>query len=640
MLKLPANLIALDTETTGLNPWPTERRRAAELGPDTPFAISTCNLKMETNFLRGKVDPFTRRVSWSEKVLAPVKELCEDPYQEIAFHNAPFDIGMLKRIGVRVRAKVWDTLIMAHTCDPSLQAFNLKFLGEKLLEISKEDESDLVEDVRARRRLAAKLGWKVATKETHHKDPLRADYWIAHPPLLEKYARQDAARTMMLTILFADLLNENASEGGKLLEIYENEMRLMPVMRRMRRYGMTYLPENAKGLQEFYADFADNQGSTIKLLGYPELNCRSHKQLKQVFIEKKGYSTTTITGNGDYKIDAEQLMVWARGSAYGTDSEGDAEDGDRLARAIIELKTAQKALEFLESWDYFRGVRADGSSVLRPFYRQVGPVTGRMSCSDPNLQQVPMARSGRRYSYAEFRQREAFGPRPGHVWYLPDYSQVEVWLLAFQAQEPSMTEALLNGFDLHMATATRAWGKRRDFEEKKKAWRVRAKMITFAKLYGGGLDKIQLLLRCSKADAASFISDFEAQLPEMQRFVKRLINKVRREGKLVNLFGREYPIDPNFAYKAVNYLIQGSAADLIKRAMIRIDKIHPQVRFMGQLHDELFIELPKKLHCKSLMREIQSAAQEDSALCGIPKPLPIGFKVTWTNWSETKEVEP
>lgn len=201
-----------------------------------------------------------------------------------------------------------------------------------------------------------------------------------------------------------------------------------------------------------------------------------------------------------------------------------------------------------------------------------------------------------------------------------------------------MTKALLSGFDFHLATATRAWGKRSDFESKKKAWRTRAKMIMFCKLYGGGIDKVALLLRCSREEAAKFVDDWDRMLPGVAQFMKRLINRVRREGKLINLFGREYPIDPEFAYRAVNYLIQGSAADLIKRAMIRIDRIHPKVRMMGQLHDELFIELPKRLHSLQLMRDIKTAAQADSKHCGIPKPLPIGFKIAKANWHETEEV--
>jgi DNA polymerase-1 len=164
-------------------------------------------------------------------------------------------------------------------------------------------------------------------------------------------------------------------------------------------------------------------------------------------------------------------------------------------------------------------------------------------------------------------------------------------------------------------------------------------MILFSKFYGGGLDKIAFLIRCDRKQAAEFVNDFDNRLPGVNRYIKRLSNKVRREGLLINLFGREYPIEPNFAYRGVNYMIQGSAAEVIKRAMIRIADIHPKLRMMGQLHDELFLELPERLHSKSLMREIQSAAQADSSKCGIPVPLPIGFKMTKTNWSEAKEVE-
>lgn len=642
MIKIPKHAVAIDTECTGLNPYLTRLRKQQRLESDTPFAISVCHTNLKTDFFRGHVDPKTRNVGWdrNDPNFVAIKDLCEDPSSVIVFHNAPFDISMLRRIDIQVRAKiVHDTLVMAHIANPTELVFGLKYLGARYLQISTEDEENLLIDVRQARRIAKSKGWKIAIPETHGRKPAAADMWLAKPELLERYSRQDVVRTMQLFLMYRDILNENELGGGRLNEIYKTEMKLMRVLLRMRRYGMTYLPRNAKKLKTFYSGYMNDQNKIMAKLGHPDLNCQSHKQLKEIFIVGKEYSTSAITHAGDHKIDAEQLMYWARGSSQGADVDGDGEDGDRLARAILEWKAGKKVTEYLEAYDYFQCDRIDGSAVLHPFYRQAGPVTGRMSCSDPNLQQVASAETSRRHSQIRARQRECFGPRPGHIWYMPDYSQIEVWIFAFQSGDSVMCEALLGGHDFHLSTAKAAWGDRKDFEQYKKWWRQRAKMILFAKFYGGGIDKIAFLIRCMRSEASQFVQDFDQRLPGIPRYMKRLTNKVRREGILVNLFGREYPINPDLAYRAVNYMIQGTAAEVMKRAMIRIDKIHKNLRLMGTLHDEVFLELPNRLHSKSLMIEIQSAAQEDSANCGLPVPFPIGFKMTKTNWSEAEEVE-
>jgi len=248
---------------------------------------------------------------------------------------------------------------------------------------------------------------------------------------------------------------------------------------------------------------------------------------------------------------------------------------------------------------------------------------------------------------------------------MPDYSQIEVWIFAFAAQEPSMMKALLDGADFHLSTAYAAWGDRPDFcscgareeyehwwEDKKlhqkfcllNWWRQRAKMILFSKLFGGGLGKIAELIRCPESQAREFVRDFETRLPGVRRYMDDLVTQVRKDGILVNLFGREYPIEPDRAYKAVNYMVQGSAAEVMKRAIVRVDRhlrlYYPGSCVVGTVHDELIAEIKRKHHSKQLMREIIELMQIDSHhVPNLPVPLPVGMKWTHSNWHMAQEID-
>jgi DNA polymerase-1 len=165
----------------------------------------------------------------------------------------------------------------------------------------------------------------------------------------------------------------------------------------------------------------------------------------------------------------------------------------------------------------------------------------------------------------------------------------------------------------------------------------------FCKLYGGGTKKVAYLTDTTVSEAQEFVDDFNEKLPGVNRFMNQMVNRAQREGRIENAFGRYYYIDKNFAYKAVNYLVQGSSADILKRAMIRIDRLF-QERWQGcqlllTLHDELVMEVPLKYHSKRLMREIITEMQTDSSLVKVPVPLPVGMKIAPKRWSETIEID-
>jgi DNA polymerase I-like protein with 3'-5' exonuclease and polymerase domains len=432
------------------------------------------------------------------------------------------------------------------------------------------------------------------------------------------------------------------------------------------------------------------------------MNFNSNKQLAQKFYVERGYDPTfTETfnekeGRFNYKIGKDQLAMWG-----GVDDDGEYKDP--LAKAILEYRAAKQSITaflniYAKFWYPESGVTAfkktrqfkkaenafiarlkadlatavddgeitladreeivahytrqwaSGVWVLHPNYNQTGAVTGRMTCSDPNLQQVASATTGLRKADIPSRPRECFGPRPKCLWYLPDYSQVEVWAFAFLSGEPKMQEQLLAGHDFHSAVSKISFGAKADYAERAKYYRKLAKLIMFGKLYGGGVGtpdkpgRMTKLLQMPFDEAKAFIDSWEKDFAEAKAFMKSMSREAERNGEAWNVFGRRYKLEREWAYKVVNYLIQGACADLLKVATARLDWMlterydHPLLGLLNTIHDELMIEVPYDLHSNRLMREIMWVMQMDSPLFGMPVPLPVGMKIATKRWSHTKGI--
>jgi DNA polymerase-1 len=668
MLALPDKTLIFDTETTGLYPHGMESRRRQGIAPDRPFMFQIGNLDGEVLSFRGDVNPKTREVTYNKckSELKWLKAQVRNAAVRVVMHEALFEQRMTTQsdLGFSWDCQIDDTKIMARIANSDEISYQLKVLAQKYCGMDREDEKALKKALTRARAMAKRREWTIATKETHGKGSKFADYWLPElAEIAETYGELDVVRTCLLYMMYVKVFRKNKKKGGRLLTVYDWERRVLRTCHRMETYGMTYLHKSGRDLTKFYRGYMAEHRVKIDALGYESLNLQSSKQMKEVFIEQLGYTTQHLTKKNAPKIDAEQLMAWARGSSAGADVDGDGPDGCRLSRSVLEWKAGKKVIEYLDSYEFFRSVRPDGSSVLHPAWDPGGARTGRFSCHDPNLQQIASAETSRRHSHIRARQREAFGPRPGYLWYMPDYSQIEVWAFAFVAKEKKMMDALLSGQDFHLSTAAAAWGHRKDFctcgvdrhwkeklprELHKKSclikwWRQRAKMILFSRLYGGGKKKIAFLIRCTLDEATEFIEDFNNNLPGVKEYMDDLVQEVRETGILVNLFGREYEIERDRAYKAVNYMIQGSCAEILKRALVRIDNYleeeRPESRLIGTVHDEIITEIAMHDHSVALMKKIISLMQHDSKVIpNLPVPLPVGLKMTSSHWSAAKEV--
>lgn len=626
MLNLKDKFLAFDSETTGLSPYGDFKQWGFH--PARPFAWSFSNSEFETDYYRTEVDPMNREISWDSTNTILMKYL-ENPSTIKIGHNVGFDVRMARAIGIEVRGEIHDTLIMAHVITGgSLFSYGLKELCIQIADFPDTDEKDLKEATRKARAAGKKLGWALATKEHHGKEPIKADYWMAPEELCKTYAVQDAQRTMMLFQAWYPKIMANPN----LKRVYEREMALARVVMKMENRGTRVFSEDLVRLRKFYEDYRNKQLKIAEVNGGKGLNFRSPTQMRKKFIDEKGYEGIYFTKKGNPQINGDTLKFWQE------------QKGDKLAGAILESKGASHMISgFLDPYERFKVKENDKTWVLHPNYRQCGPVTGRFSCGDPNLMQVASPTTGRRRTEVTLRPREAFGPRDGYIWYLPDYSQIEVWVFSFLAKEAAMCEALLQGRDFHGAVAEKVWGKLPTFQSDHSYFRKRAKLLMFCKLYGGGTNKVAYLTDSTPEEAAKFVHEFDTQLPGISMFMKRMINRAEREGKIINPLGRTYYIDSNFSYKAVNYLVQGTSADILKNAMIRINNLFEtkwkDCHILLTLHDELVMEIPLKYHSKRLMRDIITEMQRDSAEVGIPVPLPVGMKIAKRRWADTTEIE-
>lgn len=695
--------ISFDTETTGLDPWGTmgvDRKH----WPARPFFVSICDPDGQTYWERWNVDARTRRVI-AEPSDALVALLEDKSIAKVAF-NAPIDVRGLRLSGLNLRGRVIDVLLMAHVLDPDAFDKRLKPLCKKWLDITIDDEEAVLKSTQkgraavrlARMRLAR--GKPIASdtdlaayaiyeapqseydeKKKTDNDSAKADMWLADPQLLETYGVKDAERTAMLYLACKDALDRGvAGEAG--WANYEMEQELQPVVMRMEEKGIAAEKEKVAEIVEFYHELVKDHDAAIEAEVGDEFNTRSWKCMQREFFRNRKYRPLAYSvkkkRTEEGRIQKEVQCQWCKGRGcetcqqtgkspicdgeflahIGIDHSGDEPaPKDKLAWHILHQRACQTMLGYICAYDRYL-VREGDHWILHPNFKQAGPVTNRFAAEKPNLQNVADDDSGKKKVDVPYRSREPFIPRKGRVLYLPDYSQIEIWVLYLRSKDENLGKILLSGGDTHGKVAAQCVPGAFDLEQalkdkdvdpaeltpgrlaNLKAYtknRKKAKNTQFCKVYGGGAGKIAKTAGCTFAEAEEFSARYESSFPGIAQFMRDNISFARKHGYIENAFGRRYPIESSRAYVATNYDIQGSAADLIKRAMIRVHKLQCE-KYDGKMdllltiHDELAIEADLSIHKETTMRDIATAMQADYTVLGCPVPFPVGMKVATERW--------
>lgn len=561
-----AEAIAFDTETTGTDPLRV-----------TLVGISLCcdgeigyYIPVGHAGLLGLPDGEQQPL---DAVIAALRPALTDPAIPKFAHHADYDLLVMQQHGIDVAPITFDTMLAEWVRDPLSNHLKLKRLAALELNVRMTEIQDLIGTGKAQITM----------------DQVPVDR--AAP-----YAAADAVATYQLVAPLRAKLAHADGEGqpdplwGVVLppplHLFETiEMPLVPVLAQMERTGILldvpYLNEYSRVLADqlraLQTEIYDLAG------GYGAFNINSPKQLNDVLFGKLGLSAEGV-----------------RKTTHGFSTAADVLDDLRGQHPIIDRILEYRELTKLQG-TYVEAL----PRMLHPVtgrvhtsFNQTGASTGRLSSSNPNLQNIPIRTDAGR------AVRRAFIAPPGWQLISVDYSQVELRIMAHVSQEPTLLEAFQNGQDIHAATASVIYGV--PLDQVTKAQRIFAKRVNFGLLYGMGAFRLARDSALTLPEADSFIKTYFERLPGVKRYMDRTKQIARDYKYLSTLFGRRRSF-PGLEHanhntrtaaerEAINMPIQGTAADIIKRAMIdlhaELARSGLEARLLLQVHDELVLEAP------------------------------------------------
>jgi DNA polymerase-1 len=578
--------VALDTETDGFD-CVTAKLVGISLATECNKA---CYIPLE----HGGHDLLSERPEQipAAEALARLKPLLEDPAILKIGHNFKFDWIVFDRRGICV-APVDDSLVMSFDLDAGgLNSHGMDDLAKKHL----DHECIAYKDVCGTGQKQIKFNQVPLDRAT-------------------EYAAEDADVTLRLWTRFkARLPHERVSR------VYERVDRpLVPVVARMEREGVKVDREELNKLsQEFTLQIAELEE---RICG--EAGCRftigSPQQLGEVLFTQMGLKGGRKGKSGTWSTDVNELERLSR-------------EGVPIAALVLEWRQLSKLKSTYTDALQQQINRETGR--VHTSYSLSGAQTGRLSSTDPNLQNIPIRTEiGRRI-------RDAFIAEPGHVILSADYSQIELRLAAHMADVPQLKQAFAEGADIHAMTAQELFG------EVNRDTRASAKTINFAILYGISRWGLAGRLAITADEAQAMIDRYFERFPGIQSYIAETLSKVRETGFTTTLFGRKTHF-PSIRAKnqgerqgaeraAINAPIQGTSADIIKRAMVRMRPALEReglgaVRMLMQVHDELVFEVPEGAvdEASAVIRRVMETAAEPAVTLDVPLGVEIGTGPNW-----------
>ena len=581
-----SGLVVLDTETTSLDYF------AAEL-----VGISFAVKPDEAVYLPfGHQDgPNLDRAA----VLALLKPVLEDSAIRKVGHNLKFDMLILKNQGIEVGGCYFDTMLAAYLLHPGLRAYGLKDLA------------------------FSELGWEMTRIESLIGIRKSEQVSFGQVPLEQAYpyACADVLATYQLYEIFLGRLRAGAhpeKSGVSDLEtlFFTLEMPLVPVLTEMEYAGISIDEQFLSRMSvELGEEIKVQENAIIGTAGH-FFNVNSPAQLSTVLFTEMGIKKTKRTKTG-FSTDADSL------------------EKIREENPIVQNILAYRELAKLKSTyvDALPPLVRPQTGRIHTSYNQAVAATGRLSSSNPNLQNIPTR------TPLGNEIRKAFVAAEGHVLLSSDYSQVEFRILAHMAQDAQMIEAFKSGVDFHTSTAARVFNVYP--EQVTKEQRSSAKTVNFGILYGQSKYGLSKQLGISQDEAEAFIQAFFQGFPEVGIFLEKIKVEARTKGYVSTLLGRirqipeinsPSPMEQQAAERmAVNMPIQGTAADILKIAMIAI---HQDLGAQGlmskmilQVHDELVLEVPD-----SEIERVQALVgdrMEHACRLQVPLKVDIAFGRSW-----------
>ncbi len=585
-----AGAFALDTETTSNDPWHADLvGMSFAMLPGEAYYIPVGHAQTIDGSEAGQQLPLAY-------VLAQLKPVLEDANARKYCHNAKFDLLMFLRNGIKVNGLAFDTMVGAYLTDPGRRGLGLKDqvfqrLGHVMTEISKL------------------IG-------TGSKAISMAQVAI---PLAADYAGADADMTLRLVASIAEDLRRY-----QLLDLFYNiEMPLLPVLMQMEIYGIAL---DGAFLRELDARFSEQIGALEKEIydsvGH-QFNINSTRQLGEILF-------------GELKLPS------GKKNKTGFSVSADVIENLRGKHPMVDHLLEYRQFTKLKS-TYVDGLLAlmePETGRVHTTFSQTTASSGRLSSSNPNLQNIPIRTEVGR------QLRRAFVAAPGYRLLTADYSQIELRILAHITHEPRLVEAFNANEDIHSITAASLFNIA--LAEVTKDQRRLAKTVVYAVLYGQSAFGLAQITNMSNNEAGEFIKRYHETFPHIKEYVERTLNQARKQGYVNTMYGRKrffpdmagLPFNERQALEreAINMPIQGSNADLIKIAMLNIHHAITQqrlrTRMILQVHDELVFEVPDDeldIARKLVRREMEDVEK-------LLVPIKIEMKVG-RNWYEAEPAE-
>jgi DNA polymerase I len=530
----------------------------------------------------------------SDPSMAPLRELLEDPAVPKTMQNAKYDCLVLRSVGVEVQGISFDTMLASYVLDPGRRSHGLDVLALEFL----DHLTTSYEEFCGR------------GKNLIPYDQVPID-------CARDYACEDSDVTWRLREVFEPQL-----EAQQLMPLLQNiELPLIHVLADMEWAGISIDGEWFRSLKERFAKERQRVEEEIYTEAGERFNINSNPKLREILFDRLELPILKRTPTGP-STDASVLRQLA-------------DEGHTLPLLLMEYRELSK----LESTyiDALPVLVNPKTGRLHTSFNQTVAATGRLSSNEPNLQNIPIRRElGRDI-------RRGFIPRKGWLLLSADYSQIELRLLAHLSGDPAFVEAFRTGGDIHRQTAALIFDVPPD--QVTSDMRGRAKTINFATIYGQGPHALSRQLKISHAEAKAFIERYFERFRSVREYLDSSIEFARKHGYAQTIFGRRRYIpelrDRNFNVRAfgeraaANSPIQGSAADLIKIAMISIDRAlrdrRLSSRMLLQVHDELVFEVPGPERddiAALVVHEMEHAAE-----LSVPLVVDLGFG---KNWLETK----
>lgn len=535
-----------------------------------------------------------------ETVLDALRPALTDPNLPKLAHNAKYDLMILRRYGIEVTPLVFDTMIAEWLTDPASKFKSLKGLASHRLGVQMTEITELIGTGKAQKTMAQLPVEQVAP-----------------------YGAADADMTLRLR---EPLASEIRAKG--LERVLEIEMPLVDVLVDIEREGVAIDVDFFKQMSaELDERLQELEKQIYAIAGHP-FNINSTQQLSEVLFEelKLPHRGLRKTRSGSYSTAADVLESLRQADETG----------------IINLILEYRELGKLKSTyvDALPALVNEETQRIHSSFNQAGSVTGRIASSNPNLQNIPVR------SDVGMRIRQGFVARPGWLIIAADYSQVELRILAHITQDEALLEAFRQGLDIHRATAAAVY--RVPLEEVTFKQRQFAKNVNFGIIYGMGAYRLARESDLTLAEAENYIREYFERFPGIRDYLERTKLQARQQGYVETLFGRRryFPIfqarartNPEMVARAereaINHPIQGTAADIIKLAMIalhrRLREGGYQARIILQVHDELLLEAPEEEveEVRRLVVETMSQTFE------LDVPLKVDVSVG-RNWLELK----